>query len=546
MSDPILPGATLGILGGGHAGRMTALAARALGYHVHALDADPASSSDGVADRAVRAAPNDLAAVVDASRACDVATGVVEQLDPAALWRAAAVAPVRPGPGVAALTRDRNAEHRWLSDRGVLVAPWRTASTPEELAAAVAALGGPCWVKSCVRQSDEARPVRVVAPEDARTAWSALGGRPCVAERELDVDLELSVLVARTPRGEVAVYPPALSARREGELLWTVLPAPVPAPMAGKAEQLAAFVARKLKVEGLVTVEMFLLRDGRLVVNELVAGPHATYVGAELACATSQWEQLVRAVCDLPLGETRVVRPVASAVIWGDSWSATGAAPAFDRALRAPGVTLRLYDKRAPVPARKMGHLCAVGDTIEEAIGRVTFAAEQLAPRRTASDASPAPRWPRRGQGSPWTGAVLTRAGALACALLLVAGACAPGGFAPRWVGTELAARTADGARAMPPTVAPLTVDITGPAPVVTPGTHAFRAHAAGGLGEYSYTWDAADGTAGFRATGVTDPVLVRDLAEGDVLHVRVTVRSGALRAVGVRRVESPAPIVSE
>jgi hypothetical protein len=316
--------------------------------------------------------------------------------------------------------------------------------------------------------------------------------------------------------------------------------------MADKAEQLAAFVARKLTVEGLVTVEMFLLRDGRLVVNELVAGPHATYVGAELACATSQWEQLVRAVCDLPLGDTRVVRPVASAVIRGEWWSGSAEAPAFDRALRTPGVTLRLCGTRAPAPGRTMGHLCAAGDTVEEAIGRVTFAAGQLGARRTTSDAAPAVRWPSRGPGSRWMAAAAPRAGALACALLLAAGACAPGGFAPGWAGAEFTPRTADGRRAVPPTVAPLTVGIAGPARVVTPGTHAFRARAAGGLGEYSYAWDAADGTGGFRATGVTDPVLVRDFARGDVLHVRVTVTSGASRAVAVRRVESPAPIVGE
>lgn len=390
MSAPILPGATIGILGGGHAGRMTALAARSLGYRVHALDTDQATSSHPVADRVVRGAPDDAGAVLDASSACDVATSVVEQIEPDALRRAALFAPVRPSPDVAALARDRDAEHRWLAERGVSVAPWRAADTPERLAAAVGELGGACWVKPRVRQSDEARPVRVATAADALAAWSALGGGPCVAEQELDVDLELSVLVARAPGGAVAAYPPALSARRAGELLWSVLPAPVPAALADKAEQLAAFVARKLNAEGLLTVELFLLRDGRLAVNELVAAPHPTYFGAELACATGQWEQLVRAVCDLPLGDTRVIRPAASAPIWGDWWG--DAAPPFDRALRAPGVTLRLYEQRVPAPGRKMGHLCAVGDTIEEAIGRITFAAAQLGPPRPPrTDAARAP-----------------------------------------------------------------------------------------------------------------------------------------------------------
>ncbi|HTI65887.1 MAG TPA: ATP-grasp domain-containing protein, partial [Gemmatimonadaceae bacterium] len=197
-------------------------------------------------------------------------------------------------------------------------------------------------------------------------------------EQALHLAAELSVMVARRPSGETRVYPPALNFHERQILAWSVIPAPLPDDVASRAEAIARGIADAFALEGILAVELFLLDDDTLLVNELAPRPHNSFHETEVACSTSQFEQLVRAVCDLPLGDTRVLRPGAIYNLFGDLWLRADGPPRFEAALSQPGVRLHLYGKPGARPGRKMGHLSAVGDTADEALARVRDAAAAL------------------------------------------------------------------------------------------------------------------------------------------------------------------------
>ncbi|WP_437625226.1 5-(carboxyamino)imidazole ribonucleotide synthase [Sorangium sp. So ce1151] len=386
---PIAPGSTLGILGGGQLGRMTALAARTLGYKVHALDPDPDCPARSVLDQCIVASFDDVERAVELASQCDVVTLEIEKVSTEGLAAAARFAPVRPSADVLAMVQDRGVQKAWLSRNGFPVGPFREVATSEQLLEATRAMGGACFVKSCVggydgrgqlRLSAGAAPGKEGAGDagaEAAVLFGSLGGQRCVVEQALDLEAELSVLVARSPSGKLAVYPPALNHHRDQILDWSLLPGPLTAAVTGQAVQIALDLAVGLRVEGLLVVELFLLKDGRLLINELAPRPHNSYHASEVACATSQFEQAVRAVCDLPLGSVEVVRPAAIVNLLGDAWL-DGAPPAFEAALEVPGVRLHLYGKRIARPGRKMGHLSATGRTPEEALVAAKLAMARL------------------------------------------------------------------------------------------------------------------------------------------------------------------------
>jgi 5-(carboxyamino)imidazole ribonucleotide synthase len=374
----VAPGSTIGILGGGQLGRMTAMAARTLGYHVHVLDPDAGCAAGAVADRVVPARFDDADAAAELARHCDVVTLEIEQIGPAALSAAARHAPLRPSATILEVVQDRAVQKRWLSERGFPVGPYREVTNAAELAAAARALG-PLFVKTCRGGYDGRSQARVEAADDAAPAWTALGERRSVAEQALDLAAELSVMVARRPGGEVRAYPPALNFHERQILAWSVIPAPLSELVARRAEEIARGVADAFALEGILAVELFVLEDDTLLVNELAPRPHNSFHETEVACSTSQFEQLVRAVCDLPLGDTRVLRPGAIYNLFGDLWLRGDGPPRFDIALSRPGVRLHLYGKPGARPGRKMGHLSAVGDTATDALARVREAAAALA-----------------------------------------------------------------------------------------------------------------------------------------------------------------------
>nr|MBK7067635.1 5-(carboxyamino)imidazole ribonucleotide synthase [Deltaproteobacteria bacterium] len=366
----ILPGATIGILGGGQLGRMTAMAARPLGYKVHVLDPDPSCAARFVVERCLTAAFDDDFAAADLARHCAVVTLEIEKIAPESMAAVRRYAPVRPGSDVLSVVQDRGRQRKWLSDHGFPTVDWRRVASVEELVAAVAELGPKSFVKSCTGGYDGRGQARMSDAAEAGKVWASLGSTACVVERAAALEAELSVLVARTPSGRVAVHPVAQNHHDHGVLTWSVIPAGLPEKVLKEAAEIARGIAEEMRVEGLLVVELFLTAGGVLRVNELAPRPHNSFHATEVGCVTSQFEQAVRAVCDLPLGSTEVVRPAAIHNLLGDLWVGDQP-PRFERALEIPGVRLHLYGKRVARPGRKMGHLSALGQTSAEATARV-------------------------------------------------------------------------------------------------------------------------------------------------------------------------------
>lgn len=371
----IPPGGTLGILGGGQLGRMTAMAARRLGYRVFVLDPRVHCSAAGVVDGVVAAAFDDAEAAARLAVQVDAVTLEIEKIGADAARAVQARAPMRPAPSVLTTIQDRAVQRNWLARHGFPQGPWRAADGVQEMRAAAEALGGRCRVKAARGGYDGRGQAPLPTPADAEAAHAALGGAPAVVERELDLAAELSVMVARRPSGGTAVFPPARNLHVDSILDISHTPAGLPAELAARARGIADAIADAIGLEGVLAVELFLTTDGELFVNELAPRPHNTFHATELACETSQFEQLVRAACDLPLGSTRLVQPVALANLLGDLWD--GGPPPFERVLGMEGVHLYLYDKK-PRPKRKVGHLLATGATVEEAVERVRRAREAL------------------------------------------------------------------------------------------------------------------------------------------------------------------------
>ncbi len=383
---PIAPPATIGILGGGQLGRMTALAARSMGYRVHVLDPDANCSASPVADRVVTARFDDVEAARDFARGCDVITLEIEQIATEVLDAAAAYAPTRPNAAVIGVVQDRVAQKNWLRAAGFPVGPFNIVNSAGDIRDAVKQFGT-TFAKSARGGFDGRGQALVKESAEADAAWKTVGAKTAVAEKALDLAAEISVMVARRPSGATEVFPVALNHHERHALAWSTMPAPLSADITNRARALGRDIAVTLDVVGLLGIEMFLLTTGEILVNELAPRPHNSFHASERACATSQFEQLVRAVCDLPLGSTEILRPAAIVNLFGDIWHAAEP-PRFEQALETAGTRLHLYGKGEPRPARKMGHLSAVGESAMSALASARSAAERVGARTEDPPAS--------------------------------------------------------------------------------------------------------------------------------------------------------------
>ena len=379
----ILPGALLGFLGGGQLGRMTAMAARTMGYRVRVMDPELACPASFVADETIVGRWDDVDAARRLATGADAVTLEIEQIGVDALAEVARIAPLRPGVEPIRIIQDKTLQKAWLADAGFPVGAFRVVRREAELHEAVAALGGRVFLKIGRGGYDGRGQARIgldaPATEEAiAAAWKSIGERPAVAEQALDLDFEISVMAARNPSGEVRSFPAARNHHENQILAWSVLPADVPAELEASAEALAAAIIARLGLEGLLCVEVFVTRQGELLVNELAPRPHNSYHQSERACVTSQFEQHVRAVCNLPLGDTALIIPAAIVNLLGEVWIDANGEPNFAAALAVPGVRLHLYEKHIPRRGRKMGHLSAIGSTAEEALERVLEAKRRL------------------------------------------------------------------------------------------------------------------------------------------------------------------------
>ena len=382
-SQVVRPGGLLAILGGGQLGRMTAMAARTMGYRVRVMDPEPACPASFIADQTIVGRWDDARAARRLAEGADAVTLEIEQIGVEALSEVARLAPLRPGVEPIRIIQDKTLQKRWLADEGFPVGPFRVVESELELQEAVPALGGCVFLKIGRGGYDGRGQARIgmdgAATEEAIAgAWRSIGAQAAVAEKALDLDYEISVMAARNPAGEVRSYPAARNHHENQILAWSVLPAGVPAEVEARAEALAAAIIARLGLEGLLCLELFVTRQGELLVNEMAPRPHNSYHQSERGCVTSQFEQHVRAVCNLPLGDTALITPAAIVNLLGDVWIDAQGEPNFAAALAVPGVRLHLYEKHKPRRGRKMGHLSAVGATAEEALERVLEAERRL------------------------------------------------------------------------------------------------------------------------------------------------------------------------
>jgi 5-(carboxyamino)imidazole ribonucleotide synthase len=376
-SAPILPPAVIGILGGGQLGRMLGFAARATGYRVAVLDPDPDCPAASVADRVVVGSYDDVGAALRLADRSAVVTYELEHVAADVVAALEARLPVRPGHRPLTVTQDRLAERRFVEAAGVGVAPWCEVRTADSARAAIEELGLPIRLKLPIGGYDGRGQLRISKVAQLDDAWARLGrpaGSALLAERELAFDCELSIVLARDVHGATAAFPVARNRHDAGILVETVAPAPVSADVSERATALGERLAAAMDLCGTLTAELFLLADGSILVNELAPRVHNSGHWTIEGAATSQFEQHIRAICGLPLGSAAALAPAAMVNLLGTGPRRPARLIGAEAALADPSVHLHVYDKRRVFERRKMGHLTALGGSVEAALERARAA----------------------------------------------------------------------------------------------------------------------------------------------------------------------------
>jgi 5-(carboxyamino)imidazole ribonucleotide synthase len=360
---PLGPGATIGVLGGGQLGRMLAVAARQMGYRIVVLDPSPRCPTAQVSDGVVVGALDDVDAAKHLASQVDVITLDTEHVPADVLDALEPIAPVRPGAGVLRTIQDRLVQKQFLDRLGLPQAAWAPA---DDLDAALVTVGRPAILKVRRAGYDGKGQVRIDRDSDATAQLARLRGEPAVAEEVVGFTREISVILARGLGGEIAIYPVAENVHRRHILHTTRAPAAMPEAQRARAEAIAVSVAEALGHVGVMAVEMFELPDGQLLVNEIAPRTHNSGHYTYGACATSQFEQHLRAICGVPLGDPRAMTGAVMVNLIGDLWSA--GPPAWQAVLARPEARLHLYGKDGPAPGRKMGHVVLLDDDSTRAL----------------------------------------------------------------------------------------------------------------------------------------------------------------------------------
>ena len=374
MSPVLAPGSRIGLMGGGQLGRMFILAARSMGYRVNVFVPEADSPAGQIADREVSRDYLDEEAVREFSRGVDVLTFEFENIPRQTVQWAAEHCEVRPRGGILHITQNRAREKEFLSAGGFPLPTWANVTTAADLVAAAGRTGYPAILKTASFGYDGKGQRRLNSDEEARRC--DLSGGPFVLEAQVPFVMEISAVVARGGDGQSVCYPVCENLHRNHILDTTVVPARVAPEVAVRAAELARAMAERLDLVGVLTLEMFVLQDGKLLVNELAPRPHNSGHFSIDACVTSQFEQQVRAVCGLPLGSPELLRPCAMANLLGDLWA--DGEPDWAAAAASGDVKIHLYGKTEPRAGRKMGHLTAFGSSPDEALARVLAAREAL------------------------------------------------------------------------------------------------------------------------------------------------------------------------
>jgi len=377
VNKTVLPGSRIGVLGSGQLGRMFAMAARRMGYLVHTFSPESDTPTGQISDVEIPASYDDLDAVRDFARHVDVVTFEFENIPATTVEAVAEYAPVHPSGKVLHTAQHRVREKTYLARAGFPVTEFRHIRSIEDLRAALNELGYPAVLKTAGFGYDGKGQSKINSPAEAEQAFSAIGGQEAVLEAFVDFEREVSCIAARGADGAVASYGLIDNVHERHILDCSVAPATTPPEVVRAATEITKSLLEDLEVVGVLCVEFFLNRDGRLFVNEIAPRPHNSGHYTIDACVTSQFEQQLRAVCGLPLGATEMFYGAAAmANLLGDLWQ--DKEPDWRAACAFPNVKLHLYGKRIPRPARKMGHLTARASSTHEALETVRAARRAL------------------------------------------------------------------------------------------------------------------------------------------------------------------------
>ncbi|NOT18538.1 MAG: 5-(carboxyamino)imidazole ribonucleotide synthase [Sulfuriferula sp.] len=366
MSTTILPGATLGMLGGGQLGRMFTIAARTMGYRVMVLDPDTASPAGQFADEHICADYADKDALAKMASSCAAITTEFENVPAATLRYLAAHCPVKPSADAVEIAQNRVAEKTWLQQHGLQTAPFAVINHADDFIAAADSVGFPAVLKVSRFGYDGKGQARVADLASAQAAFANMGGETCVLERMLALECELSVVLGRNEMGDTAIYPVTENIHEAGILDISIVPARVADTLSAQARDMATRIAQQLNYCGVMAVEFFVVNGGQLVVNEIAPRPHNSGHYTLDACLSSQFEMQIRALCNLPLGATALHTPAVMVNLLGDAWGDTQ--PNWDALMQHPQAKLHLYGKQSPRPGRKMGHFTCIDNDLNTAL----------------------------------------------------------------------------------------------------------------------------------------------------------------------------------
>jgi len=369
-SPAILPPATLGMLGGGQLGRFFVNAAHEMGYRVWVFDPDEHSPAGRIAERHIRAAYDDHAALEQFAAGCAAITTEFENVPAATLDYLAKYVPVRPSAAAVGVCQNRIGEKSFLCDNGLPHGPFIAVHSEDDLKNAPGELF-PAILKVARFGYDGKGQAVVDNLAEALLAFARCNGEACVLEQRLPLDREISVVLARAADGRIACFPGGENQHRAGILDISIMPARVNASMKVEAQDIAASIAEKLDYVGVLGVEFFVSK-GRLLVNEMAPRPHNSGHYTLDACVADQFEQQVRALCGLPLGEPRAHSAAVMVNLLGDLWR--GGEPDWASLHAVPGLKLHLYGKHHARPGRKMGHFTVIGGDAEATLQKALAA----------------------------------------------------------------------------------------------------------------------------------------------------------------------------
>ncbi len=365
----IQPGATLGVLGGGQLARMFTVAARTMGYKVVVLDPDPMCPAAAIADTHLQRGYTDRDALAYLAAHCEAVTTEFENVPVETLRSLEARCPVRPSAAAVECAQNRILEKTFIRDCGLATAPFHPVHDDKELDNALAAVRMPAVLKTAALGYDGKGQRTVYDAAQAHKAFAEFGGAACVLEQRIHLHMELSVLLARGSRGELAYYPVSENVHEDGILHTSIVPARISLVITERVTAMARTLAERLDYCGVMAVEFFLTRDHELLINEIAPRPHNTGHYSLDACATSQFEQQVRMLCGSPPGDTGLLSPVVMINLMGDLWQPH--TPDWSEVFAYPNAKLHLYGKHEPRPGRKMGHCNVLDANVERALATV-------------------------------------------------------------------------------------------------------------------------------------------------------------------------------